>query len=143
MMDQLIVLIHLVSTWFMTGVIWVVQLAQYPLLGCTGTNSFSQYYSCYTRAISCVVPLPMISELVTGAFLLKIYSGSNQSTLSSVGFALIIIIWCSTFFLQVPQHQKLEKGFDAHAHKILVATNWIRTWLWTVRAILVLTFVVR
>lgn len=141
-MEQIIILIHVASTWFMTGVIWIVQLAQYPLLAFTGANFFSQYYSRYTRAISCVVPLPMISELVTGVFLLKIYAGSNQSFMSLVGFGLIIIIWGSTVFLQVPQHQKLEKGFDAAAHKFLVETNWVRTWLWTVRAILVLTFVV-
>jgi len=141
--DQIIVVIHCASTWFMVGVIWLVQLGQYPLFAQVDPHSFPQYYHRYTQAISRVVLLPMFAELFTGVLLLKIYRGLDQSVLSWVGLGLIIMIWCSTFLLQVPQHKKLEKGFDRQAQKKLVVTNWIRTLLWTLRGILVLALLIQ
>lgn len=137
MTDQIILLIHFASTWFMTGVIWLVQLAQYPLFAYVDSKSFPSYYSRYVTAIGKVVILPMVAELFTGAWLLKIFSGSDQSMLSIIGFTLIVLIWCSTVLLQVPRHKKLKKGFDRNVGDALVFTNWLRTGLWTLRAILV------
>ncbi len=34
-------------------------------------------------------------------------------------------------------------GFDARPHRLLVATNWLRTGLWTARAALVLHLLAR
>jgi hypothetical protein len=39
--------------------------------------------------------------------------------------------------VQVPLHERLSAGWDAAAHQRLVASNWVRTVLWTVRAVLV------
>ncbi len=50
-------------------------------------------------------------------------------------------IWASTFFVQVPLHEKLGGGFDADVQKRLVSTNWIRTIFWTLRGALVLWMV--
>jgi hypothetical protein len=36
----------------------------------------------------------------------------------------------------VPQHAKLTGGFDEHAIRKLVHTNWIRTILWSVKSAL-------
>jgi hypothetical protein len=55
-----------------------------------------------------------------------------------IGIGLILAIWLSTFFLQVPLHERLAQGFDAETHRSLVNTNWIRTAAWTLRAVLVL-----
>jgi hypothetical protein len=49
---------------------------------------------------------------------------------------MLVFIWASTAMLQMPMHGHLLAGADARAHRRLVATNWIRTVLWTVRALL-------
>ena len=48
------------------------------------------------------------------------------------------MIWISTATLQVPQHRRLERGFDPSAHRTLVLTNWVRVVAWSLRALLVL-----
>jgi hypothetical protein len=55
-----------------------------------------------------------------------------------LGCVTLLLIWCSTAFLQVPMHQRLSSGFDAAAHRSLVKTNWVRTILWSARALLAL-----
>lgn len=59
---------------------------------------------------------------------------------AAVGFALVVIVWASTFALQVPAHGTLNRGFNQKAQARLVATNWIRTVSWSLRS-LVLIFV--
>jgi len=44
-------------------------------------------------------------------------------------------------WLSVPRHEELAHGFAVSTHQALVATNWIRTVAWTVRAVLSLTMV--
>jgi hypothetical protein len=44
----------------------------------------------------------------------------------------------STAVLQVPQHEKLAKGFDLEAHGRLVRSNWLRTTVWSARSVAVL-----
>ncbi len=55
--------------------------------------------------------------------------------------ALLAAVWASTAILQVPQHRRLERGFDAEAHRRLVRTNWIRVAGWSFRALLLLDWV--
>ncbi|MEQ1727476.1 MAG: hypothetical protein ABL982_03770 [Vicinamibacterales bacterium] len=59
--------------------------------------------------------------------------------LAVAGAVLLAIIWASTALLQVPAHNRLERGFDADVHRRLVRTNWIRTVCWTARVVVALT----
>jgi hypothetical protein len=52
------------------------------------------------------------------------------------GAILLFIIWASTIFLQVPCHRDLEERYDAETHNELVRSNWIRTFAWTARAVI-------
>jgi sugar (pentulose or hexulose) kinase len=47
-----------------------------------------------------------------------------------------VLIWASTFWLQVPQHLRLSEPYDSYAQQLLVQTNWIRTLAWTARGFL-------
>jgi hypothetical protein len=35
--------IHLAATWFMVGLIWVIQIVHYPLFTSVGSDSFAEY----------------------------------------------------------------------------------------------------
>ena len=50
---------------------------------------------------------------------------------------LVVAIWLSTFLVQVPLHNALAAGKDPLLIERLISTNWWRTGLWTLKAILV------
>jgi len=122
----------------MTGVIWLTQLVQYPQFERFDAANFTSYHDEYRFWITPVVAPTMIAELFTAIFLLFYKPAELDAKLVWLGLILVGVIWASTFFLQVPLHEKLARGFDANAHSLLVKTNWIRTIAWSARAVLVL-----
>ena len=136
-----ILLVHFAVTAFMTGVIWFVQVVHYPLFNRVHGEGFSAYTAAHGRLTTWVVTVPMLVELLTGALLFWRRPAGIGLLSTTVGFALIFIIWLSTFLLQVPQHTALGVGFDDAAHRTLVLTNWLRTAAWTLRSLVVLFMV--
>lgn len=135
-----ILLLHAASTLFLCGLIWTIQTVHYPLFASVGRGSFASYETEHQSRVSLVVGPMMLLELVTGAILLAVASGSAAKAQFAVGFALIAIIWISTALQAVPRHRELSLGFDVDAHRGLVRANWNRTIAWTARAFLVLWF---
>ena len=135
---QLVLLVHAAATLFMVGLIWFVQVVHYPLLSSVGSELFSDYAAAHSRLTTRVVVAPMMIELVTAVVLLRFRPAGVRSTHMGVGLALLVVIWLSTFFLQVPQHEVLLGGFAPEAYHRLVVTNWIRTVCWSARGVLVL-----
>ncbi len=117
---------------FLVGLIWTIQLVHYPSFAKVNPDRFLDFHSFHTRSISLIVIPLMLSELILSLWIL----GQDQSLLSLVMFALLLIIWGSTAFLSVPLHNQLSLGYSEKAISALVATNWIRTIAWTVRGII-------
>ncbi len=140
-MDKLVLLANLVVGAYLTGLIWTIQIVHYPMFALADRTNFSAFESEHGLRISSIVLVPMLLELV----LTIVFLGSNLKTIPDwcpwVCAALVGIIWFSTFFLQVPQHNILAGGFDANAIASLVSSNWIRTAAWSVKTGL-LAFVV-
>ena len=141
MLGNILFLCVLGSTWFMTGVIWFVQVVHYPLFAKVGESAFANYESLHTLRTGWVVAPIMVLELGSTCLLLL----EKPSPLSSPLIWLLIFatlgVWASTFFIQVPLHGKLLAGFDELAIQRLVNSNWIRTLLWTGKSLLCLWFV--
>ena len=127
--------LHVALTCFMTGLIWVVQLVHYPLMKWVPPEQFEAFEKSHQRRISTIVAPAMLAEMGTAALL--VYLASDRP-LVIVNLALLIGIWVSTAFVQMPLHRKLEQGFDAAVLDRLVRTNWIRTALWSGRAALLI-----
>jgi len=131
----LLLLVNLILSAILTGLIWTIQLVHYPMFNRVGKEQFSKYINDHQRRMSILVMPLMIAELAA-AILLLFRSIEISRGLSFLLFALVLLIWLSTFFLSVPQHQKLLNGFDETAYRKLVSTNWIRTAAWTLRTAL-------
>ena len=127
----------------MCGVIWFVQLVHYPLFAAVGVNGFAEYEAAHTMRTTWVVMPPMLVELVTAVGLVLSRPAGLGATETVIGLALVLLIWASTFSLQVPAHGALARGFDAAVAARLVSTNWIRTAAWSARALLVMWWVIR
>ena len=133
-----IFLINIASTWFMVGLIWIVQMVHYPLFGYVGSKEFRTYHEKHKILISQVVGIVMIVELVTaGILIFQIPKGIPNWT-AIVGIILLGVIWFSTLFMQIPYHNKLSSKFDENVLMMLVNTNWIRTICWSLRGVIVL-----
>ena len=139
-MEKLLLLLNIASTLFLTGVIWVTQLVQYPFFAHVNPASFTKYHDDYRFRITPVVAPPMLVELLTSIFFVFYPPRNIDPNLVLIALVLTLIVWGSTFFLQVPLHEKLAAGFDRRAHALLVRTNWLRTAAWSLRSLLVLYF---
>lgn len=123
-------LISLFSGWFLTGLIWTIQIVHYPSFSRVGESAFVQFHQFHTTAISFIVVPLMLVELISSIGLATI----NPEYRFLIVAAFVLVIWLSTFLLSVPAHNELSGGFVDSAYSKLVLTNWIRTLLWTLKS---------
>lgn len=120
----------------MTGVIWFVQLVHYPLFAAAAGPSFAAYHQRHLSLVTWIVAPAMLVELATGLLLAWSPPPGVSPWTTTAGLLLLAVIWLSTAFGQVPVHNRLRGGFDAAAHRRLLASNWIRTIAWSARALI-------
>ena len=128
---------NIAVSWGLLILIWLVQMIIYPGLVRIPSNDFVNYHAWYVTRITMVVFPLMIGEIIIAIVLFFL-----QDNLFYPSFAvgLVILVWCSTFTFQVPIHKRLQAGKDDATIKRLVATNWIRTVAWSLKAIIVIIF---
>ena len=110
-----------------------MQIVHYPLFENVGTVLFTDYERAHVKKTSLVVMPLMLLELSTTMVLLVWSPKEIPYALVVIGSVLLAVVWCSTFWLQVPAHQALERAFDVNQHRNLVQSNWLRTIAWTCR----------
>jgi hypothetical protein len=142
-MNSLVFALHFAATWYLVGLCWLVQRVQYPLMEHVGSATFERYEQAHVSQITPVVGPMMIVELATGLWLLLRGGDTFLRPSFAIAFALVVVIWISTFGVQVPLHTTLGQGFDAQSHASLVRTNWIRTIAWTLRGLLLLGILIQ
>lgn len=133
-----VLLANAASTLFMVGVIWFVQVVHYPLLARGAGPGFAGLAADHQRLTGYVVGPPMVVEAVTALALLAWPPDGVSEVQAGIGVALVALIWASTALRQVPRHRELARGFDAEAHRRLVAGNRLRTAAWTARGAVVI-----
>ncbi len=134
---------NVAATLFMVGLIWMVQVVHYPLFNDVGEQNYVRYQQRHQSNITYIVGPVMLVELVTAAMLLSHPIKGIDKSLAWLGIALVLLMWLSTAFIQVPCHEKLVTGFDPEVYQWLVQSNWIRTIGWTARGGLVVWMLVR
>lgn len=127
--------LQLLSCWFMFSAIWLVQLLIYPNLQLFEPSRFKEAHARHTFRISFLVGPAMAAELVTAAAL--VYFAPEWPWI--LNLLSVITLWSLTQFVSVPLHNRLSRGFDATVITQLTRTNWPRTILWTLRALLLPT----
>ncbi|MCR9288410.1 MAG: hypothetical protein NXI23_13615 [Bacteroidetes bacterium] len=118
-------------SWMLLGLIWVIQLVHYPAFQWIEEGRFFEFHKHHTRSISIIVAPLMVLELGLAFWLA--YSECFQ-LLHTLPLTIVLLIWASTFFVQIPIHHKLSKGKNTDLIRRLVQTNWFRTILWTVKS---------
>lgn len=135
---NVLLLVHVAATLFLTGLIWFVQAVHYPLFAQVGSQGYAAYQSEHMSRTTRVVALPMVVELLAAVALLWLAPAQVPPILPRAGALLLAVIWLSTALLQVPAHDRLTAGWDAAHGKRLVGSNWVRTVAWSIRSMLAL-----
>jgi hypothetical protein len=130
-------LAHFAVTCALTGLIWTIQIVQYPLFDRVGRDAFPLWHAAYTAAITRVVAPLMLVELC-GALWLVGWAGHREPAFLT-SLAPLATVWIATAIVQVPLQNRLARGFDPASHLRLVRSNWLRTLAWTLRTGLLYT----
>lgn len=138
MLVPTLLLVNLATALFMTGLIWFVQIVHYAMFVDVGEGVFTAYHNKHMARTTWVVAPIMVAEGIAGV-LLPFFVAPELKALAWLALAFLVLVWISTFAMQVPRHRQLRRdGFDAACCGRLCQTNWIRTLGWTVRAAVLL-----
>jgi len=124
---------HAALAWYMVGLIWFVQVVHYPLMAQIPEDVFVGYEHRHTHFTSFVTAPVMVLELGTAIWLAWQMDQLVWFWWSNV--LAVVLLWVSTFFIQVPLHEKLSASYDLRTIRKLVQSNWIRTVIWTVKGL--------
>jgi len=134
--------IHAVATWFMVGLIWMVQTVHYPLFLRVTDPGFVAYEQGHTRRMGSLLAVPATVEVATAAALVWFRPDGVELGVILAAGALLAAIWVMTAVVQAPLHVRLSAGYQAQLIRRLVASNWWRTAFWSVRGALVASMLV-
>ena len=124
--------LSLATSWALCTLIWLIQILHYPSFSFVHPDHFPTFHAFHSQRISLIVLPLMVVELGS-----SIYLAWHLHSIWLVSLFLVILIWMSTFLIQVPLHGKLSARKDQRHIEKLVRTNWIRTFLWSLKAILI------
>lgn len=141
MTNDVLVLAQAAAGLVMVGVIWMVQLVNYPLMGHVPADAFVAHEDQHRRRISLVVGPAMGVESATAIALLITQPEGIPLWLLGVGLALLGVALGTTAFVSAPIHGQLLDGRDDELLARLIRTNWIRTAAWTGRGAVALAMV--
>ena len=132
---MILILSHAISGFFLTGLIWVIQLVHYPSFKFYDTKTFKTAMAHHRQKISFIVMPLMLIELMTG-ITLAVIQWSSLAEFHIINLTLIAIIWVHTFMLMVPFHQTCESNFDIDLLNRTLKHHWLRTTAWTLKSAL-------
>ena len=133
----------LMATLFSVGVIWFMQVLEYPLFAYVGEESFPSFHTQHNRRLPGVVFLPMLVAFASTVMLLFVRPAAVPGWLAWLGVFFVGVVLASSFTLLIPRHMRLtSEGYSLEVVRELVRFNWIRTIAWTLHALVLLAMLV-
>jgi hypothetical protein len=124
---------------FMAGLVWTMQILNYPLLALVDPRDVPRYEQAHNRRFIWLVGPGVIVTLASTAILLARRPAGVPLIVPLVALALLAVIIASTIRQGAPSHARLAVAWDADVHARMVRTNWIRTIAWSALGLLSLT----
>jgi hypothetical protein len=133
-----LLLVETAATIVMSGVIWTMQVLNYPLLAQVGREAFTSYETAHNRRFGLVVFPGVLASLAAAIGLLATRPRRIPLWAPGCELALLVIVIGSTAMLQGRQHAALARGFDPRILRRLVRSNWMRVAAWSAAGVLAL-----
>lgn len=128
---MVVLVLHLLSVAYLTGLVWLVQLVVYPSFARVGpTPAWSGFHAAHSSGITLAVGPPWALQGVTTLLLLLRRPDGVPLWLVLLAAALAAATVAVTLLVSVPAHERLVPYDVAAAHRLL-STNWLRTAAWT------------
>jgi hypothetical protein len=126
-------------TLYMTGMIWSMQVLEYPLFALVGSKEFPAYHRRHNRGLPAVVILPSLAAFASAVALIFTRPARLPLWSSIVVAAIDLVVIVVTAAREAPLHGKLDReGSSEMVIRQLVQGNWIRTILWTANGLFLL-----
>ena len=141
---NLLLLLTTAGCGFMTGLVVFVDFVHYPAFHFVEPARGQAFHRFHTRSTGFVVGAPMLLEMAAGALLPFAAMLAGVDILLQAGawltFILLVGVWAETGLRVVPKHNILQnKGlFNKINISALVASNRIRTLIWSIRFLVLL-----
>jgi hypothetical protein len=126
------------ATVFMAGVLWTMQILNYPLLSLVGREQLPAYESAHNRRFGLVVVPGIAVALASTIGLLVKRPRTIPLWMPITVGSLLLVVIASTAALQAPQHARLAGAWSEASHRLLVSSNWIRVVAWSPAAAIAL-----
>jgi hypothetical protein len=134
-------MLTLALTLYMSGMIWSIQILEYPLFALVGPNEFPAYHRRHNRGLPFLVILPSLAAFASAVVVIFTRPAPLPLWASLVVAVLDLFFIIATVVQEAPLHAQLDReGSQAPLMRQLVVGNWIRTVLWTANAILLLVW---
>ena len=137
-LSPVVVLIHLVATWFMVGLIWTIHFVHYPLFAEVGEATYVAFQNAHVDRIGKVLLVPWAAEGIAAAVILLFAVTTRDRRLlppAVIGAIAMGVILLISGFWSAPAHAELADGFDAAVHDRLMNADLVRTLAWTARGL--------
>ena len=125
----------------MFGLMWAVQIVVYPQFRSVAPADFAAYAADHGTRISLALALLAPAEIVLAAWLFLDTPPGLSRMVVFVSGALLAAGWIATAVFFGPLHGKFQGPYDRDLIEQLITTNWLRTVLWSARAVLASWFV--
>lgn len=100
---KFLMLANAFATFYMTGLIWFVQIVHYPLFEKVGAPGWGTYHQMHTERTGLAVGPMMLVEMASAICLFWYRPTGIPLSEWMAGFAALIVIWLSTLLLQDPR----------------------------------------
>ena len=139
MSESFLLLCHAGVTLIMVGIIWSVQLAIYPQFRAVPSEDFTRYVSNHASRIVLLLAPFAPAEVILALLVFVLRPDGVSAVATFVAGGLLAAGWVATGLWYAPLHGRLQtEGYDARLIERLIATNWLRTALWSTRGVLAL-----
>ena len=131
---KVFLLLQILSNSYLCAVILITQFITYPSFLESDRTKFISYHRKYVKIISFIVAPVMIVEIFTLSMLVYLL----KDFLLIKSLILLLCIWLTTFIMIVPLHNNLSIKFNQNEVTKLISYNWVRTFLWLFKLIVIL-----
>ena len=121
-----LLVVHLVLTAAYAGFQWTVRGLVYPQFAMVPPAAFPAYERAHQRRVSRVVGPLFAGQGVTTLWLLAARPAGTALLPVLAGAACLAVVLGVTAVLAVPLHRRLGQGWDAAAHRRLLAVDTVR-----------------
>ena len=139
MSDSLLLVAHAGVTLAMVGVMWTVQLVVYPQFRSVSAADFGDYVTAHSTRIVSVLAVVAPAALALALLVFVVRPDGTSALPAFLARLLLAAAWIGTGLWYAPIHGRLQAdGRDPALIERLIATNWVRSALWSARGVLAL-----